>query len=463
MAPRRGELPLLLNTPSKKANPTRGANAQSLLSKFLQGKPVRISVSTLPEWSKTPREYYEQLDQFYKEWFSSVITIIEKSGRQNEFADLLPLFKRIKTQFVKEGEPADVIVKILPEIIIQLQCGASACYIVKPYDPDYVPQMLLSQENSKESRRVQERTFKKQALHEIGHSLGLNDQYAQARNKNPSRYASAYIYDGIMNKSSRISCDEADGLINLSDILRGTARGGNKGWKSLCPFSKDYYIRGRSALRGPYWISSPYPGVFVLETYQAGKVISSQTYALADQPAFVPLDPHMREKVLKRDLFDRPVVSQGANGEKIYYTYFFEGYFRLAVKNGQALWAEKDVSFRDGSTPILETAFFFKRKGTPTAIQLEKMGKKYFLWYKEAPQFGKEIQSRLIVLNADGKAIGYSLDDKSRALASLQANLLHPNKAPRSPQQKMQRQLMEFFQQAQFQEQLLQWARQKIK
>ena len=156
-----------------------------------------------------------------------------------------------------------------------------------------------------------------------------------------------------------------------------------------------------------------------METYQAGKVISSQTYALADQPAFVPLDPHMREKVLKRDLFDRPVVSQGANGEKIYYTYFFEGYFRLAVKNGQALWAEKDVSFREGSTPILANSFFFKREGTPTALELEKMGKKYFLWYKEAPQFGKEIQSRLIVLNADGKAIGYSLDEKSRALASL--------------------------------------------
>ena len=66
-------------------------------------------------------------------------------------------------------------------------------------------------------------------LHELGHALGLQDEYLTPR---PEAYASQEAGTGIMqNLYSPLTCDEMDGMITLLDRLNHTSRT----FRSFCP------------------------------------------------------------------------------------------------------------------------------------------------------------------------------------------------------------------------------------
>lgn len=65
--------------------------------------------------------------------------------------------------------------------------------------------------------------------HELGHALGLGDEYLADR---PARYASQTPGEGLMRYGFRpVSCDEIDGLVTRLDRASGTKRA----FKSFCP------------------------------------------------------------------------------------------------------------------------------------------------------------------------------------------------------------------------------------
>lgn len=177
-------------------------------------------------------------------------------------------------------------------------------------------------------------------MHEIGHSLGLDEQYKSGLEGNASRrYSSAIAGKGVMNKSKSISCDDADGIVNLIDIALGNARGGDKGWKSLCPKSPEYYVRGQSAMRGPYTITTEDGFRWKFEVYDKGKQVHSEEIVLEQMPGYSLFTP-VPETVLQRDALGRPVLGQGPQGEQIYHSYFYDQQMKLVFRDGKAIRGE---------------------------------------------------------------------------------------------------------------------------
>lgn len=76
--------------------------------------------------------------------------------------------------------------------------------------------------------------YHKMILHEIGHSFGLEDQYANLKNASDIYKTKPYSPSIMTSVLGSFSCDDADGLINLIDRLNGYKRGGKEGWKGLC-------------------------------------------------------------------------------------------------------------------------------------------------------------------------------------------------------------------------------------
>lgn len=197
---------------------------------------MRVSLQ-IPASDEAKRPKYEEMiSQNYNEWFAQTAKIIRSAGREQEFADVLQILDRgISVEFSRPGQAADIVFYIVPFKEMQQACGKTAggCYIRGNDMPTiYLPKnqllMALLSAGRVNTRRI--------GVHEIGHSLGLSDQYKQARNKNThDRYSSVQTGKSVMNHSGSLTCDDADGIVNLIDIAQGTARGGNKGWKSLCP------------------------------------------------------------------------------------------------------------------------------------------------------------------------------------------------------------------------------------
>lgn len=360
-----------------------------LLPQILRGEPVRIFIDVAGASENQQESYQTMIADNYNEWFTRTARLIEQSKREQEFADILVLLKKgVAVEFVSELYTADVVIRIRPFSEVRRWCGLSAagCYrrvqMARNVHEIWLPkdQFLLKvfSRGKVSTSRI--------GLHEIGHSLGLSDQYEQAIDSTSHpRYASARSGKAIMNEANKITCDDADGLINLIDLVRGTARGGEEGWKSLCPKSEDYYVRGQSMLRGNYVISTPDKEIFNLSTYEKGKKVSTQSFSLADQHQFVPLLA-VRETVLQRDPLGRAVLAKGELGETIYYSYRFESSIRLAVKDGRALWAE--VNYFDWSQKKKMTGkiYYFKRDGVLTTAGLAFSKRKNgYCYYVETP------------------------------------------------------------------------------
>ena len=364
-----------------------------LMPKILAGQPIRIFIEASKSDEKQYHKYQSFIDESYNKWFLDTLQIISKAKRTDEFADLIPILQKgIEVEFVGQPQEADIIIKIKPFIEVRLKCGNSAvgCY-KRIENKGEIPTILLPEDQFFikliSGGKI---SYSRVGLHEMGHSLGLSDQYKEARDENSHRrYASVQSGKGVMSSARNISCDEADGIINLIDIVRGTARGGEPGWKSLCPKADDYYIKGQSALRGPYMITSEDMKNFVLDIYQNGELVSTQTYVLADGKTFPPLEK-LRKTVQQRDGLGRPVLAYGAGGEKIYYAYRFEERISMAVKNGKALWVEIDYSVWDKRKKMHGTIFHFQKDGIASVAGIFYCKRKEgTIYYAEEPTAGK--------------------------------------------------------------------------
>lgn len=353
--------PLKNNSPAIAA-PAMGA--RYLMPKILAGQPIRIYVSVSQEKENRLDKYQTIIAENYNKWFTETASIIQANKRQQEFGDILPLLQKgIQVNFVNREEEADIVFFIVPFKTMQEHCGAGAggCYF-RVESPGGKPRIYLPEDHFWlklfSAGKVSTSSI---GLHEIGHSLGLSDQYEEARDANThDRYSSMRSGKGTMKDNSSISCDEADGIINLIDLTRHTVRGAESGWKSLCPRSDEFYVRGQSASKGPFLIEQKDHNVFVLHTYKQGKRVASQTYTFQKQGAFFPT-VFSEETVLKRDALGRPVKSTGPNGEDIYYSYQYEQYLRLVVQGKEAVLAEFNGAVGKGRRKIRYKTVLFNQ------------------------------------------------------------------------------------------------------
>lgn len=101
-------------------------------------------------------------------------------------------------------------------------------------------------------------------FHEMGHLLGFADQYPRTENDpNSVEYGLSGFWPSIMQNGvetrdyAYFSCTDADGMINLLDFAHQHARGGKKGWKTLCRRENIQYASSRQLNRPPF-VVPPY-------------------------------------------------------------------------------------------------------------------------------------------------------------------------------------------------------------
>ena len=101
-------------------------------------------------------------------------------------------------------------------------------------------------------------------FHEMGHLLGFADQYPITEDEEYSlEYGLSGYWPSIMQNGAEtkdyayFSCTDADGMINLLDFVNQHARGGKKGWKTLCRQENIQYASSRQLNRPPF-VVPPY-------------------------------------------------------------------------------------------------------------------------------------------------------------------------------------------------------------
>ena len=196
---------------------------------FIKGEPIRYFVSE----DISPEEEAIIIKNFQK-WPQKILQRIAKAGREEEFKDIIPLLRR-PVILEKAGKENDI-----GFVITQEDSGEES-------DSGWFfpnPRLIAVAKQYREY-------FEIITLHEIGHFFGLADQYENARGNSHAEYSSdiSKEYGSVMQGGmrSQITCDDADGFINVLDLRLAQYNEGkfseraSKGWGSLCPKSTNFY------------------------------------------------------------------------------------------------------------------------------------------------------------------------------------------------------------------------------
>ena len=197
---------------------------------FIRGEPLWYFVSE----EISPEEEAIIIKNFQK-WPQKILQHIEKAGREKEFKVIIPLLRR--PLILKKQLGVDITFGIKEEGF----CGekAAGCFISKK-------RLIAVVEPYR-------KYFERITLHEIGHFFGLADQYEAARDNSHAEYSSdvnkesGSVMLALGQMRSKITCDDADGFINVLDLRLAQYNKGkfskraSKGWKSLCPESTNFY------------------------------------------------------------------------------------------------------------------------------------------------------------------------------------------------------------------------------
>ncbi|MBQ7908566.1 MAG: hypothetical protein IJ311_03605 [Elusimicrobiaceae bacterium] len=365
---------------------TKAVGDRYLLRQIVQGQPIVVDLILEPEDEPKRAEFQTFIRQSYQQWFRYPAELIRKQKRTEEFVDVLPVLEKgVMVRFSDEDPDIYFFIKNYKEVLKDCSAvGGAGCYVFAQESNGFVPEIYIPKNNfllkffsnrNLSSERI--------ALHEIGHSLGLSDQYSYARDNNThSLYRSSKPAESMMASNNSLTCDDADAIINLIDITRGTSRGEDTGWRSFCKKSTDYYSHGKVLDNGVYHIA------FNEET-ERWELMSVQEGVLQAEASFgmdlqTSLDPFVKvqETILQRDGSNRPVRARLSTGEEVYYSYVYDRKIRLVVHDGKAslvdVWtpAWKRVKWRmfsgkqreiyfggDGKHRYLAAAFYSKRGG----------------------------------------------------------------------------------------------------
>ena len=313
------------------------ASGRYLMPLILQKKPVRVFLSVKDSNDTNYAYYQSSIQESYNKWFSYPASLIRKQGREDEFLDILPILERgVEVRFVDKDQPRDIEVTVLGQEEMKIKFPGMQGYY------EFAEQGKAPQIGIMEAKTFYEwKKFGTTMLHETGHSLGLSDQYPSARTVNSHPvFSSEDPSRGVMGANASLSCDEADGMINLIDLTRHTARGGRVGWRSLCKKSSVYYVNGAPITKGPYLISPQNRGEsWLVEIYEEGEKTAEKIFAMNKQYTLSPYEA-LQEQVQEVDFWGRPVFALGPAGEEIYYSYVYEKTIRLVTKRQTVLSAE---------------------------------------------------------------------------------------------------------------------------
>lgn len=186
----------------------------------------------------------------FNAWFQYAAAQIKQSGRSAEFADIMPLLSGgVKLARAVSEQQADIIIHFVTVSEMLNTCGSTAggCHWGNVITVPFLQYELADPENF-ESGEIQATL-----IHEIGHFLGLADQYPHANNASIVYSTSHRVgsQQSIMDMKGSLDCDDADGLLNIMDWTLAQENGGKysirsqKGWKTFCPNDNTVYAKAK--------------------------------------------------------------------------------------------------------------------------------------------------------------------------------------------------------------------------
>ncbi len=207
------------------------------IDKFLSGQKISYYL----EYDFTVNlqmdmKYTQIVTEAFKIWPAFVRQRIIESGREQEFADIMPLLERgVFLQKVSTGAPFDIKILFKSSSKIPDTCGANAVGCFNRYYKR-VTNPALRPNNANEHEVIGI------LVHELGHFYGLADQYREGIGSASVTHSTSDRIDGsgsIMSSGYDLGCDDIDGFINLIDLALFKRQGyysarAKQGWKSFC-------------------------------------------------------------------------------------------------------------------------------------------------------------------------------------------------------------------------------------
>ncbi|MBP5403503.1 MAG: hypothetical protein J6Y17_00245 [Elusimicrobiaceae bacterium] len=316
-----------------------------LLNKALD-RGLNIEVSGVDADQKMA--YRKAASQAYNTWFKESANAIEAQGRQQEFGALYTrLAQGVNTN--RLGANPDVKVVIVSPEQLKKTCNieSQGCATINTVPPTiYMPPKTAQNEQAWNST----------LLHEVGHTLGLDEQYDRAGSHNQDvsrvRSSSERHTASIMNNNDNrhLTCDDATGLINIIDHhASGKYNRQGKQWNSLCNDSKDKYKDGKRVGAEQQTHIVRNSGSNRWEMQRPGS--AKQNYEIAKNSPIRSVQDviNMPITVTKKDEQGRPLEGKGKYGEKVVYSYFQGQTNRMAFLGNNLIWADQATK-RDGQT-----------------------------------------------------------------------------------------------------------------
>ena len=328
-----------------------------LLRKIAAGEAVCVQLEN--RYQPGPKQpYVEMLSRAYNKWFSYTKKAIEKSGRQEEFADLMPILNR-QVEIKLEGQGCqepDMKMYVLSEKEKDHYCGSGALACMGIYGSP----MKLYFHPYKKINAWMMGGLNNLLAHELGHSLGLADQYKEGRDNASEIYHTPDIQRTIMSSASPFfgfGCDDADAFVNLLDVaVLRNSRGGAEGWRSFCRKRNYSYVNGRAVVNGKYAVDivGEHKGVPVSIFDKKGQLVSQKLYDFptdsVNYNVLAPFEPIQVEK----DRRGRVIYEKNARGEERFCSYTYGRTSCVVVRGDQLLASFSKKSLMGKQSYFLE-------------------------------------------------------------------------------------------------------------
>ena len=183
--------------------------------------------------------------QAFKLWFTETRKAIKEAGREDEFADIIPLLDRSVKAILVDYKPNRNFINFsfTTNDRIHSLCSevAGACFYRATKEIFFPNPFTEEIFYTKKALMGYLRTTTVPILaHEIGHYYGLVDQYENFGDSSPVYRTSDRYFTGasMMGTAPKIYCDDVDGFINLIDITlskqNGWSERAKNGWASFC-------------------------------------------------------------------------------------------------------------------------------------------------------------------------------------------------------------------------------------
>lgn len=299
----------------------------TLLRKITRGEPVCIQLDNQTEKEENAF-YLEKVRQAYARWFSETWQQIVSAKRTEEFEDVRDLLTDPPVSVAVAGETCstpDLEMYVIPTSQVWEECHAQTVACVRATQR---PLKLFFSHKGSSNKNWNV------LMHELGHTLGLADQYEYGRVNASAQYHTPDSGAGRM-ADGKFSCDDADGMINLLDVaVFKQARGGADGWRSLCKKRAYKYVNGRPSSSDKYVVE--YQGkddVSLLEFDSKGTLVQERLFSNMSENYLFNLQDTAPLAFQETNPNGQVIYEKRADGKEMFCSYTYEKKQCLFLQN----------------------------------------------------------------------------------------------------------------------------------